>query len=223
MAVKIAILRVTNLFMINYCYLIVDTSTNSAVLIDPAWEQEKIEDQIIKLHANVCGILLTHHHIDHINLSTPLAKKLNVPVYMSKIEIDFYNFNCPNLIGITEFDNFNLGSINIQPILTPGHTKGGTSYFIENNFFSGDTLFIEGCGLCTGKGGDPNAMFDTLQMLKTRLNPSTLIYPGHSYGQPVGMPFEYLLMNNIYLHFQTKEAFVEFRMRSNQKNLLNFK
>jgi len=89
-------------------------------------------------------------------------------------------------------------------------------------FFCGDTLFIEGCGLCSGKGADPNNMFDTLQKLKAKISPQTRIYPGHCYGKPVGQSFKYVLENNIYLQFDGREKFVAFRMRPHQSNLFKF-
>jgi hydroxyacylglutathione hydrolase len=216
-------LRVTSSWFVNYCYLVINTTTNSAILVDPAWKLTKIEQQLKNHQANLMGILLTHHHRDHVHLSEPLARKYNIPVYMSYVEIDYYHFRCKNLISIENFSLFKLKDIEITPLFTPGHTKGGISYLIANNLFSGDTLFIEGCGLCSGKGGDASTMFDTLQMLKKRIPNGTIIYPGHSYGQPVGKPFHYLLKNNIYLCLEDKNDFIDFRMRPNQRNLFNFK
>lgn len=223
MTISVNILRVTNLLFVNYCYLVINNNTNTSVLIDPAWEQNKIEESILNSQSNLVGILLTHHHSDHINLAAAFAQKYQIPVYMSRVEIDFYHFQCPNLIAIDTFDVFDLHGIQIHPLFTPGHTIGGTSYLIATNLFSGDTLFIEGCGICSGNGGDAGVMFDTLQMLKKRISPNTLIYPGHSYGQRVGKPLAYLLKNNIYLMFTDKNKFIKFRMRPNQNNLFSFK
>lgn len=88
---------------------------------------------------------------------------------------------------------------------------------------SGDTLFTEGCGICIGKGGDPNAMFDSLAFLKTTIPTETKIYPGHSFGELPGKTFAYLLQNNIYLQFKQQTEFVAFRMRGNQGRLLAFR
>jgi glyoxylase-like metal-dependent hydrolase (beta-lactamase superfamily II) len=98
-------------------------------------------------------------------------------------------------------------------MLTPGHTAGGVCYLIENNLFSGDTLFAEGCGYCSGRGADPRAMFHSLQLLKRTIAPQTLVFPGHSYGQLPGQTFGSLLKNNIYLAFDDERKFVQFRMR----------
>lgn len=221
MAINVQILRVQNFWIINYCYLVINDVTKSAVMIDPAWEINKIENSFREHNVHLGGILLTHHHKDHVNLADPLAKKYRVPVYMSQIEIDCYNFHCANLTPIKEFNAFNLDGIEINPIFTPGHTEGSTSYLISKNFFTGDTLFIEGCGLCKNNVA-AGLMFDTLQMIKTRISLDTLIYPGHSYGQPVGKAFKFLDLHNVYLLINNRNDFIEFRMRPNQKKLFDF-
>lgn len=219
----VTVLRVKYLLIINYCYLVIDSSTKSAILVDPAWESKKIEKTLAETSANLVGVLITHHHFDHINLANFFAKKYDVPVFLSQIEIDFYSVKCTNLHPIVTFVPFTLKQLSITPFLTPGHTKGGTSYLLGNNFFCGDTLFIEGCGICTGKGGDPAALFDTLQHIKTDLAPNTLIYPGHSYGDPVGQPFSYVCEKNVYLMIKNKNKFIDFRMRPKQSHLFKFK
>ena len=206
----------------NYCYLVVDSKTRDAVLIDPAWEITKIENQIVLSQAQLKSILLTHHHIDHINLADFMARRYNIPVRMSKTEIESYGFSCHNLIPIDNPHEFRLGAIKIQPLFTPGHTKGAICYWIGDALFTGDTLFIEGCGACFGQGSNPSEMFDSLCNLKKIIPTHTCVYPGHSYGQEPGKPFSYLLKYNIYLLLKKREEFIAFRMRKNQKGLLNF-
>jgi len=216
-------LCVKHLAFINYCYLVIDSSSRNALLIDPAWEIEIIETALKSLNVKLQGILLTHSHFDHINLASHFAVHYQIPVYMSQAEITYYHFQCPHLFAIEEFRPFELGGITIQPIFTPGHTAGGTSYLIEENLFCGDTLFIEGCGFCSSKGGNPEIMFETLQNLKNTISTRTIIYPGHCYGTPVGQTFDYVLKNNIYLQIPSKEIFIAYRMRENQNNIFNFK
>ncbi len=215
-------LKVTNLSMINYCYLIVNTNLNTALIIDPAWELQTIESALKQHQVQLKGILLTHHHFDHVHLAKPLALQYQIPVFMSQAEINFYDFKCPNLNAISKFEFFTLANIIIKPIFTPGHTYGGSSYLIENNLFCGDTLFIEGCGMCWGAGANANTLFHSLQILKT-LPPQTLVYPGHSYGKTPGQTLQYVLKHNLYLHFSQEQDFVTYRMRKNQTGFFNFK
>lgn len=222
MSVIVYPLKVTKLFFKNYCYLVMHSETKEAVLIDPAWEMKKIEHQIQLQGAQLKAVLLTHHHIDHINLAESFARKYDVPVRMSKIEIEEYGFSCSNLISIEHPESLVFGELSFWPFFTPGHTKGAICYFIEDNLFTGDTLFIEGCGICTGRGACPSQMFDSLSYLKKTLPQTTYIYPGHSYGKELGQPFKELLENNIYLHFTNRDQFIAFRMRPHQKGLFGF-
>lgn len=222
MKINIHQLNVSNSFFKNNCYLIVDTFTKKALIIDPAWQIEIIERAIREYDASLFAVLLTHSHIDHVNLADTLAKKYHSTVLMSKVEIDYYGFSCANLLAIQDLKTFSFCDREVLPILTPGHTKGSLCYLIGENLFTGDTLFCEGCGICWGKGADPNDMFESLSLLKQLTPQQTRIYPGHSYSDAPGQTFEYLLKNNIYLNLNDRKQFVTFRMRGNQTNLFSF-
>ena len=64
MTIDVYPLKVTRHFFKNYCYLVMHSETKEAVLIDPAWEMDKIEQQLKTHDAKLKAILLTHHHID---------------------------------------------------------------------------------------------------------------------------------------------------------------
>lgn len=221
MTVSIQILKVSHSIMKNYNYLVMDDISKDAVLIDPAWELDTIESALSEHHANLKGILVTHSHPDHVNLCGTLAERWEVPVFMSKTEVNYYNYSCTGLVADDSEDPFTCGTLRVIPHFTPGHTKGSVCYQIDNALFTGDTLFIEGCGMCVGKGASPYEMFNSLQKLKRKLATDTLIFPGHSYGQPCGKPLQFLLDNNLYLQFDNTETFASFRMRK-PKNKANF-
>lgn len=204
-------IRVTNGEFINYCYAVIDSTSNEALLIDPAWELGRVEYALSG--ARLRGILLTHSHRDHVDLAYQLSIRHQAPVWISKQESDYYRFRLPGLEYVPQDGFFQVGSFAVRSLLTPGHTAGGVCYLIENNLFSGDTLFAEGCGYCSESGADPYDMFRSLQFLKRTINPSALIFPGHSYGQLPGQTFVSLLKTNIYLAFDDEQKFVQFRMR----------
>lgn len=223
MSIIVHPIKVNRLLFKNYCYLLVNNLNQKAVLIDPAWEINKIEEHMEHHRVQLVAILLTHHHFDHVNLAEPLAKKYQVPVIMSKTEIGYYGFSCYNLMAINTLQELIFEQIKILPILTPGHTKGSMVYCVANSLFSGDTLFIDGCGMCIAPGGDPSEMFDSLCYLKSNLPNHAKIYPGHCYGKEPGQDFSWLLANNVYLHFNNSKDFINFRMRKNQTGLFSFK
>jgi len=213
-APQVTALRVQNDYMKNYNYLVVDPSSLRAVIVDPAWEIEKIDRAVADAQAILSGVLLTHSHPDHVHLSKPLAEKYECPIWMSEAEIAASGFDDVRLVGIDTCP-WAVGQMLIEPIFTPGHTPGSTCYLIGENLFTGDVLFAEGCGMCPDTEA-AYAMFASLERLKHWVRPQTRVFPGHSYGRPPGQPMSQLRKENIYLLFSDKESFAAFRLRKGQ-------
>lgn len=217
---QIVVLEVSFMFMKNINYLVIDPGTRQAVIVDPAWQMEKIDKAVTDAGVQLNGVLLTHSHPDHVHLARPVAEKYDCPIWMSREEITVSGFDARQLIAIDETP-WNIGRTAIRPILTPGHTPGCVCYLIGDNLFTGDVLFAEGCGICPDARA-AHAMFASLEHLKSRLEPHTRIFPGHSYGKPPGQRFSQLLKDNIYLQFTDKHSFAAFRLRPGQNRLKMF-
>ena len=138
---------------------------------------------------------------------------------MSSEEIVYYGFKCKNLIGLEDNEEIIIRDVSIKCMLTPGHTKGSMCYLLNNQLFTGDTLFAEGCGLCESKGSCPYEMFASIQRVKNDIHLETLIYPGHAYIYFPGLTLEEVTQNNIYLMIEDVDLFVNFRMRTNNNTL----
>ena len=218
--IKVIPLQMQHLWMKNYSYIVLNLQRKEAIVVDPAWEIGKIEKALEG--CILTGILLTHAHSDHTHLVVPLVKKYRCLVWMGRKEISHSGFYSPGLIPIEKKVPFKVAGISIIPFLTPGHTPGSMCYLIENNIFTGDTLFSEGCGACFGTEGNPQHLYASLQYLKREVLNNTLVFPGHSFGVAPGQTFESLLRSNIYLAFKNEDHFVAFRMRKGQKNLFKF-
>jgi len=209
-------------FIVNYSYIIIDRASKEAAIVDPAWELGKVTTTLDGLGVRLTQILLTHSHIDHVNLVSPLVELYNPMVFMSAKEIDFYGFRCKNLNPVCHLDSIKLGHTLIECLFTPGHTAGGMCFVLPDSIFTGDTIFIEGCGICNTQGGSPEKMFESIQMVKNMVHPNTLVYPGHSYGKEPGCSLSLLMDENIYFLIEKRGIFVNFRMRKNQKYLKSF-
>lgn len=219
----LVIIKTQCVVIINFTYLIYNDATKIAVVIDPAWDIEKYTDIITRENLILSAVLVTHSHMDHTNLADKLSVVYDCPVYMSKDEIEFYKFKSNNLVEIaSDTDTLDISGIKVQIIATPGHTYGGVCYLIDNYLFTGDTLFIEGCGLCNISGGDPHKMYHSIQKLKKIIHDDTLVYPGHQYKIQIGKSFKQVKNSNLYLNFKTETEFVNFRMRKGQTDLFNF-
>lgn len=219
---RVVELEMSYRLMKNYNYLVIDPVARQAVVVDPAWEIGKVDQALDDAGATLAGILITHSHADHVHLAKPLSEKYGCPIFMSEEEIAVSGFDASRLIAIDD-RRLVVGGISIEPIFTPGHTPGCMCYLIGEHLFTGDVLFAEGCGMCPDVEA-AQAMYFSLQRLKSRVGPQTRVYPGHSYGKPPGQTMSQLLKDNIYLHFKNKDSFAAFRMRSgqNRAKMLSF-
>lgn len=207
----------------NCTYMVFDPEYKNAVLVDPAWDANKIEEFLYKLDLSLKGIILTHSHYDHTNLVQYFAEKFNCNVYMSKHEVEFYKFSCVNLISVDDDDIINVDNLSFTCILTPGHTIGSMCFKIDNNLFTGDTLFIRGCGFCNCYGGSIEQMFNSINRLKDILKGDVLLYPGHYFRDDLEHEKEYM-KKNIYLHIKNKKLFRDLMLLNGKSNkFLNHK
>lgn len=221
--IRMRMLRFSVPGIVNYVYVIIDSESGKAAVIDPAWNLKEIEQCLLQENVILDSVLITHSHLDHVNLAKKIARKYNVPVYISKAESEYYHFQCPNQQCFEDGEVIHLGKSTIQCIVTPGHTKGGTCYYIDSYLFTGDTIFIEGVGLCQFEGGDAREMFESVQKIESMIPDDTLVYPGHRYVAELGQTMGYVKNNNIYFCFEDEQKFVQFRNRKNVRNKFSFR
>ena len=152
--------------MDNFIYLLIDESTKTAAVVDPAWDVSAIINQAKKLKVSITDILLTHSHHDHINGIDELLSHFDAQVHLLKAESTFWGKELikPNLHH--GGDQIKLGKTDIEVLHTPGHTPGSTCYRIGDDLITGDTLFVFGCGRCDLHGGDPELMHTTLKRFR---------------------------------------------------------
>lgn len=216
---NIKVFKILDSFFKNQCYLAY--FNGKGVLIDPAWDFQTINAFLMNNNIVLLGVLLTHSHYDHTNLAKKFAEKYDCPIFMSKVEIECSGFQCINLTPIDHLKTIDFKEFQVIPILTPGHTKGGLCYLIENHLFTGDTFFIEGVGICDEKGA--NDLFDSVQFIKKYIKLDIKFWPGHSFGKQPGKSLSFLLRNNIYFQLNNRIHFVKFRTRKNVPNSFCFK
>jgi len=187
------------------CYIVMDEKTKDAVVLDPGGDGEMLERAIKDMGANVKSILLTHGHMDHVGGVEYLSDKLNVPFYISKIdeeymEKDNYVFgSIRNANGYLEDGNeLSFGSLNIKVIATPGHTKGGLCFLIEDKLFTGDTLFQGSIGRTDFIGGSFSEIINSIKTKLLPLGDEIEVYPGHGPKSSIGYEKGYNMYLNDY-------------------------
>lgn len=161
----------------NYIWILHDQ--RSAVVVDPG-VAEPVHAYLAQHALTLTGILLTHHHGDHVGGVKALHELGNVTVYGPASENLPY---CDH--RLREGDCVNLQALNLtlQVLDVPGHTAGHIAFHGdlpsgEHALFCGDTLFAAGCGRLFE--GTPAQMVHSLGKL-TALPPGTLVCCAHEY------------------------------------------
>jgi hydroxyacylglutathione hydrolase len=199
--------------MENFVYLIHDRTSDTAAIVDPAWEVGRILDLAQEKGIRITDILLTHSHHDHVNGLQQVLDSSDAQIHLLKPEAQFWGAALARPTLHHGGERVRLGNTEISILHTPGHTPGSACYQIGNDLIAGDTLFVFGCGRCDLAGGDPEQMFNTLKRIRNELPGSTILHPGHNYApaHPTST-LEQQVEGNPFLHFDSPEDFVEYRM-----------
>ena len=166
------------------CYLLEDEATNSAAIVDPGGEGDRVLAQVQADGMEVKLILLTHAHFDHTGGVAALHKALpDVPVYLHPADAALLGTNVFPAIGVPtvpydEGDTLKLGSLTISVLHTPGHTPGGVCLKVEDALFTGDTLFQGSMGRTDLTGGSYEEIMASLKRLG-ELPGDYQVLPGH--------------------------------------------
>ncbi|MEJ6006786.1 hydroxyacylglutathione hydrolase [Paucibacter sp. AS339] len=152
-------------FADNYIWILHEGG--KALVVDPGDAQPVIK--FLTEHSlQLCGILVTHHHADHVGGLKELLAHLQGPIYAPALEtmpVDSqpcHGGDCFELLGqrLEVFD-------------VPGHTAGHIAFYLAQPsdasapiLFCGDTLFSGGCGrLFEGTPAQMHASLQTLAAL----------------------------------------------------------
>ena len=199
--------------MENLIYLLIDHSTQTAAVVDPAWDVPAIINRAKSLDITITDILLTHSHHDHINGIDQLLGKYDAEVHLLNSEASFWGGDLIQPSLHHGGDSITIGKTEIEVLHTPGHTPGSACYRAGNDLITGDTLFVFGCGRCDLRGGDPEQMHTTLKRFRDELPDSIVIHPGHHYAEKTTSTLAEELEGNPFMHFTKVDQFIRYRMK----------
>lgn len=121
-------------------------SNGEAAVVDAARMTEVYINFAKKHDVSVTHVLDTHLHADHISGGKKLADQTGAAYWLPPKDAEEVTFEYERL---EEGQRITIGtaSIDIQPIYSPGHTIGSTSFIVDNQFLlSGDILFVDSIG-----------------------------------------------------------------------------
>jgi glyoxylase-like metal-dependent hydrolase (beta-lactamase superfamily II) len=137
------------------CYVL--NKNNETLIIDPGDEYEKIMKYV---DGNIVGIIITHHHFDHVGA---LSYFKDIKVY--------------DISNLKEGIN-NISSFKFEMIKTPGHTSDLISILIDNNLFCGDFIFKGTIGRYDLETSSITDMKNSINKI-LKYDDDIVIYPGH--------------------------------------------
>lgn len=162
-----------------YTYLLADSESREAILIDPVIEQVPREMALLhELDLKLVATLETHVHADHVTGAWLLRERLGSTIAVS----DRTGAEGANRY-LADGETVAFGSRFLSVMATPGHTDGCATYVLDDRSmaFTGDCLLIRGCGRTDFQQGDPAQMFHSVRERIFALPDDCLLYPGHDY------------------------------------------
>ena len=157
-----------------------------AVVIDPAAEVQEYDKIFKENNATLATILCTHGHYDHTTAVPELEKALpQAAIYIHRGDANGAGNTLFPLAGqvaglnfYDEGDHIQVGSIDVQVLHTPGHSKGSVTLKAGDVLFTGDTLFAGSCGRTDLRGGSYEEIMASLKRLG-QLEGDYHVCPGH--------------------------------------------
>jgi len=181
------------------CYLV--STEKSALVVDPGFYSQKVEEFLKENSHKERMILLTHAHFDHIGGAELLRENTGVNIAIGEKENAFLSDPAVNLSGLLsaplkpfsadislkDNETLNIGDLKIKVIHTPGHTSGSVSYLIDDVLFSGDTLFNSSIGRTDFPTGDFAVLSQSIKKLY-ELDGEITVLSGH--GEATNLNYE---------------------------------
>ncbi|MFK7978155.1 MAG: hydroxyacylglutathione hydrolase [Halioglobus sp.] len=162
-------------FSDNYIWLVYDDESRNAFVVDPG-DAQPVESKLEELALNLEGVLITHHHFDHVGGLAELSAGRDLVIYgphNPAIEAITHRLAGGDTI-VALGEEFAVTEV-------PGHTLDHIAYFNNGDqpvLFCGDTLFAGGCGRMFE--GTAPMMLNSLEALAA-LPTNTKVYCAHEY------------------------------------------
>jgi len=197
-------------------YLVADSQTGEAAVIDPAWDGRFILSEAQKRHWCIGQLWYTHAHFDHIGGAAELANALNPaactdslnPTEQLNLSValhpkDHFLWQMggggalfgyriekgpkPTIV-LAHGQSLRLGGLSFEVRHTPGHTPGHCAFYCKEAgiLFSGDLIFQNGVGRADLPGGNWETLVESIRLQVFTLPEETRILSGHGGETTVG-------------------------------------
>ena len=175
-------------------YLIGDSGTGVAAVVDPRFEIDEYLDLARYMNVRIEHVLETHNHADHVSGHGRLAAATGATIHIHRLAEPEYDHE--------PFDDgweLELGDLVVRALHTPGHRPEHTAFALIDRargdepwaVLSGDTLFVGDVArpdLAIDKSEGARGIFHSLHDKLLTLPPECEVWPGHLGGSMCGGP-----------------------------------
>ena len=166
------------------------TKGKFALIVDAGADLNDVKDVVGD--RKVLGVFMTHLHFDHFWYLEEYLKEFDCPVYIwPNYENKFTDSVLNGSVLVRKSieknikksqikyyeNNLKLGDFDCEIIHTPGHSADSVCILIDDNLFTGDTIFSDAIGRTDLKDSSNQDMVQSLQ--KIRGIDFITAYPGH--------------------------------------------
>jgi len=184
-------------WMDTFCYIAADEATRACVLIDPAFDKEKILEMVCERGYRVTHVLNTHGHSDHTAGNAAIIAATGACLIIHEDDAPMLDTVLSRVFAralggkhspkptlfVRDGDTITFGNAALCVIHTPGHTKGSVCYLGDGQVFTGDTLFVGYVGRTDLPGGSSKQLKKSIFEKLYILPDETIVWPGHDYGK----------------------------------------
>jgi len=189
--------------MQNFTYVVEDEETDEAIVIDPSWNLEQIEQIIQRNNLKIKYVINTHHHFDHTLGNEGMVKLTNAQI------IQHEKSELKHDITVKDGDVIEFGNSKLTVLHTPGHSKDSMCLIGDGKIFSGDTLFVGNCGRIDLPGGSAKELYHSLFDVLYSLNDDLILYCGHNYGNSLTSTIGKEKLTNFVMQKRTEQEFLD--------------
>ena len=160
-----------------YTYLLGCEATGQALLIDPVVNaMERDLALVAELGLRLAYSIDTHIHADHITAALHLKQRTGSRIAAPALD----RLPCVD-VPVDDGVPLRMGSVELRPLHTPGHTDGHIAYVCGERVLNGHALLIDGCGRTDFQNGDARALYRSVRERLFTLPDDQLVCPAHDY------------------------------------------
>ena len=184
-------------------YLVADSETREAAVIDTAWDGHVILAEAQQRGWRIGHLWYTHAHFDHIGGAGAIADVLNPLPLVALHPSDHVLWRAGGGGAIFGFDIdpgpeptidfyqgqiLRLGSVEFEVRFTPGHTPGHCIFYVyaPHTSFCGDLIFAGSVGRTDLPGGNWDQLVKSIQTQVFSMPDDTRLLSGHGSETTVG-------------------------------------